>query len=289
MEHQWSVLTQLHPAFTKTYNFDLSDPYVNPLVFAQTLCDDFSIGLGLGNSSESARRKFIDQVVSSIQEQVTDFKNHRVEVEGSKPSNKPPTVITPLPLSGSKPVSTIGGLTVNGLNAERSRSTTPLPGERSLSKKSSFVGLSTADSGIGKKRARSRDGPEGVGIMEDEDQEWWERWRKRMRVLDAAAVNAKKLAGKKPPKSTSRMTASPRKKSRTKPKSSTSRHEGIPTNGIKVEVSEHDFKNALVKTEEPDEFQKELLFVDDNEAETDTGYNEELRIPIKVCFFFIWN
>jgi hypothetical protein len=280
--------------------FDL-DPYVTALVFAQTLCDDFSVGLGLGNASESARRKFIEQVVGAITEQVTDFKNHRVEIEAGKTANTNSNtiaVITQLPVTPSKPVSTIGGggLTVNGLGlglglgAERSRSTTPLPGERTLSKKSSFVGVPTSDSGIGKKRARPKYEPEGSGVMEDEDEEWWERWRKRMRVLDAAAAKAKKLAAKNPPPPPPRPSrstnASPRKKPRGKAGNRSSKHDGIPTNGIKVEISEHDFKHALVKVEEPDEFQKERLFVDENEPEADTGYNEELRIPIKVRIFF---
>lgn len=232
-------------------------------------------------------------MVNSINEQVADFKNHRVEVEAGKAANnnnnKQVAVITQFPVSASKPVSTVGGLTVNGLIAERSRSATPLPGERPLSKKSSFIGVPTSDSGIGKKRARPRDNPDGVGVMEDEDEEWWERWRKRMRVLDKAAANAKKLARKKPPPPPPSMNASPRKKrGKGNANARSSKHEGIPTNGIKVEVSEHDFKNALVvKVEEQDEFKKELLFVDENEPEADTGYNEELRIPIKVSGFFL--
>jgi hypothetical protein len=257
------------------------------LIFAQTICDDFVIGFGLGQSSESARRKFLDQVVSSITEQIADFKNHRVEIERNASTSK----LTPAPpvAPGSKPVSTIGtSLTVNGFGREksRSRSATPLPGERDRSEKPpssvlkkvpSSTGLAGTDSNSKKRCRPANDGPDGPGKIEDEEEEWWERWRKRMRVMDGAGIrrHGKKTTSKKP-----LSTASNNRKSRfDKRKSSWSLPNGVPTNGIKLEVN----SKVFIKIEEGDEYERELLFVDEDEPEPANGINEDLRIMIKVC------
>lgn len=258
------------------------DPYVTPSVFAQTICDDFAIGFGLGQASELARRKFLDQVVSSIQEQIADFRSHRVEIESRPPERKS----TPAPPS-SRPASTVGStLTVNGFNREksRSRSTTPLPGERERSEKPSSSSLKVPSSTNvasndtpSKKRARpTNDGSDGTGKFDDEEEEWWERWRKRMRVLDGSGVrrrHRKAATGKK--------TVHTRKSRSAKGKDQAFPN-GVPTNGIKVEINEVDAKNSLVKIEEPDEYQKELLFVNEDEPGLPAGVNEDLRIMIKV-------
>jgi hypothetical protein len=234
------------------------DPYVTPIVFAQSLCDDFSIGFGLGSASDSARSKFIQQVIASMQEQTADFKNHRVEIEAAQRKN------VPVPAT-SKPISTIGGLKVNGREQSISRSPTPLSGQREKSEKPlSVAGIqkkpsfNTLDSGLGKKRARpAHEAPEGVDKIED-DEEWWERWRKRMRVLDGSGQRrTKKTSG-----------GSPKKRSRN---SASAPLNGVPSASIKVEVNEADIRDSLVKIEEPDEYQGELLFVDeDDELEAPT-------------------
>lgn len=276
-----------------TFVWNANDPYVTPTVFAQTLCDDFAIGFGLGQASESARRKFIDQVVSSIHEQITDYKNHRVEIEANttKPSTAavpPSTSGTPLPIH-SKPISTIGGLTVNGLGREasRSRSATPLPGEReksekpisAIKKRASFV-----DSGIGKKRHRpANDGPSGVGKFEEEDEvQWWERWRKRMRALDGSAVRKSSKAkvagvGKAGRSSKPALRVGGRK-------SKASLANGSSSKSVKIEAEEVDLKVPIVS--EPDEYQRELIFVDDEEKEPADNINEDLRILIKLDIAF---
>lgn len=277
------------------------DPYVTPMTFAQTICDDFAIGFGLGQSSEGARRKFLDQVVSTIQEQIADFKNHRVEIENPAGA---PKIAAPAPTPAapsSKPVSTIGGsLTVNGLGREksRSRSATPLPGERERSEKPvssilrkvpSSTGLAAAalesyNTSNSKKRSRPANegpNPNGLGKIEDDEEEWWERWRKRMRVLDGTGIMRHATPTTKRSKKPL-STASPRK-SRSLKKKSGNLQNGVPTNGIKLEVNEVDAKKALIKIEEPDEYQRELLFVDDDEPEPQNAINEDLRILIKVC------
>lgn len=203
-----------------------------------------------------------------MQEQIADFKNHRVEIETTQ--RKP----APLP---SKPVSTIGGLKVNGREQSRSRSSTPLPGQREKSeipqsdiqKKPSSSNLAV-DSGLGKKRPRpAHDSADGAGRIDDEEEEWWERWRKRMRVLDGSGV-----------KRTKKPTGGSRKK-RLRNGHASARLDSVPA-GIKVEVSEVDIKRSLTKKDDPDEYQQELLFVDEDE-EPDAGVNEDLRILIKVC------
>ena len=246
-------------------------------MFAQSLCDDFSIGFGLGSASDSARNKFIQQVISSMQEQTADFKNHRVEIEAAASQRKP----APLP-TANKPVSTIGGLKVNGREQSRSRSSTPLPGQREKSEKpQSTLGIQkkpssntlAVESGLGKKRIRpAYDGPDGVGKIDNEEEEWWERWRKRMRVMDGSGVRR-----------TKKTATGSRKKGMLNGLSSTSAPlDSVPA-GIKVEVSEVDMKGSL-KKEEPDEYQQELLFVDeDDEPDALAGLNEDLRILIKVC------
>jgi hypothetical protein len=207
-----------------------------------------------------------------MQEQMTDFKNHRVEIEAAQRKNVPPS-------APSKPVSTIGGLKVNGREQSISRPSTPLPGQREKSEKPlSVAGIqkkpsfNTLESGLGKKRNRpAHDGPEGVGKIDDEDEEWWERWRKRMRVMDGTGLRrTTKASGGSPKKRSQNPASAPLN--------------GYPSSGIKVEVNEADIKDSMVKMEEPDEYQGELLFVDeDDEPEAPTGVNEDLRILIKVC------
>ncbi|KAG8855382.1 SWI/SNF chromatin-remodeling complex subunit [Serendipita sp. 405] len=184
-----------------TFVWNANDPYVTPAVFAQSLCDDFAIGFGLGQPSEPAKKKFIDQVISSIQEQIADYKNHRVEIENvpPRPAIAPPSPrpTTPLPANG-KPVSTVGGgLTVNGLS--RDLSSTP------------------------------------------------RKSRPRTRVTGPSSFLPN----------------------------------GSPTKGIKVEVEEVDLKHPLLLSE-PDEYKRELIYVDENEGDVDGKTNEDLRILIKL-------
>jgi len=256
------------------------DPYVSPAVFAQSLCDDFAIGFGLGSASESARSKFIQQVVASLQEQTADFKNHRIEMEANS-QRKNVALVTALPPS-SKPVSTVGGLKVNGREQSISRASTPLPGQREKSEKPlSIVGLpkrplsNALENSLSKKRSRStRDEPDGVGKLDEEEVEWWERWRKRARAMDGSGVRrTKKLSG-----------GSRKKRSKREHHSTAAHLNGVPPVGIKVEVNEPDIKDTPVKVEGPDEYQRELLFVgEDDEHDAATGINEDLRILIKVC------
>ncbi|KAG8826158.1 SWI/SNF chromatin-remodeling complex subunit, partial [Serendipita sp. 401] len=285
-----------------TFVWNANDPYVTPAVFAQSLCDDFAIGFGLGQPSEPAKKKFIDQVISSIQEQIADYKNHRVEIENVLPraaiAPPSPRPTTPLPANG-KPVSTVGGgLTVNGLSRDlsRSRSTTPLPMEREKSEKPPLSAIQKHSSGllniegmmIGRKRTRpANDGPTGVGKFEDEEEEeWWTRWRKRMRVLDGSGVSRKSrkaalVAEAKKPVASG--TSTPRKsRPRTRVTGPSSfLPNGSPTKGIKVEVEEVDLKHPLLLSE-PDEYKRELIYVDENEGDVDGKTNEDLRILIKL-------
>lgn len=270
MERQRFVC--LHTLVINPADVLVIDPYVTPQVFAQSLSDDFSIGFGLGSASESARSKFIQQVLSSMHEQTTDFKNHRVEIENPSLRKAAPATTSLAP--PSKPVSTVGGLKVNGREQSTSRSSTPLPGQREKSEKPlSTVGIQkrsssgalVVDSGLGKKRGRpAHDTPDGVGKIEDEDEEWWERWRKRMRVMDGSGVR--------------RIRKSSGGSHKTCVQSNS-----VPSAGIKVEVNEVDINDSPIKGEEQDEYQRELLFVDeDDEPDAPTGVNEDLRILIKV-------
>jgi hypothetical protein len=262
------------------------------------------IGFGLGQSSESARRKFLDQVVSSIQEQITDFKNHRVEIEQNPSASKPTPATAAAAGPSSKPVSTIGtSLTVNGFGREksRSRSVTPLPGERERSEKPpsssvlkkvpSSTGLAGADNNSKKRSRPANDGPDGPGKIEDEEEEWWERWRKRMRVLDGNGIrrHGKKVTSKKPLSmaGSSNNNNHHRKSRFDKRKFSSSLPNGVPTNGIKMEVNDVNPKRVFIKIEEGDEYERELLFVDEDEPEPAHGINEDLRIMIKVCAWHV--
>ncbi|PVF95056.1 hypothetical protein CPB86DRAFT_817517 [Serendipita vermifera] len=267
-------------------------PYIKAEVFAQTICDDFAIGFGLGASSESARRKVIEQVVASIQEQINDFRAHRVEID-NRTAHKPAPAVTTAPVTivTNKPVSAVGStLGVNGLGREasRSRSVTPMPGDHEKSEKPpSMITKQTSSTNLNaesKKRPRSsNDGPDGVSKFEEFDEGWWERWRKRMRLLDGSAARrkSKKSTTATPSGTPVKKTAS----NATPRKGRTSQRLQVPLpNGIKREGTP--VKKVPIKVEESDEFEKERLFVRDDEPEPEKGVNEDLRILIKLDISF---
>jgi hypothetical protein len=277
------------------------DPYIKPEVFAQTIVDDFAIGFGLGASSEAARRKVIEQVVANIQEQINDFRTHRVEIDQTaarKPA--PPTIVTPVAVITNKPVSAVGStLGVNGLGREssRSRSATPMPGDHEKNEKPLLTitrqTSSTTLNAESKKRPRSMaEGLDGVNKFEEFDEGWWERWRKRMRLLDGSAARRKNKKPTATPISTpvkrSANTSTPRKG-----RSGQKLRPSVP-NGIKREEFQTPSKKVPIKVEEPDEFERERLFVRDDEPEPEKGVNEDLRILIKVrkipyCYIYLYS
>lgn len=201
----------------------------------------------------------MEQVVHSINDQLNDFKNHRVEVDTERrPPPAPSTdnasnlIVPTILTNGATPTA---GLSIPGTPQDRARSVEP--------KKP----ISSASSINLKKRARI--GPDGSGSIEDEDEDWWERWRKRMKVLDGSGVVTVPTANPIKPKS-----APNSKKGKPKSKGKASAH---LTNGVKRE-------NGTPSIKIEDEYKRDTIFVDeDEEHEEEDGINEDLRILIKVC------
>ena len=135
----------------------LTDPFVPPTVFAQTLCDDF--GIAPVNHS-----KVINSIVSSITEQITDFRNHHVEVDHHPPL--PPAKSAKL--TESRPEIVV---------------TEP---DRDAQNKQVIKLVE----GIHRKRA-----PGASGWLDKEETEWWERWRKYLAQLDERFPGAAGGAG----------------------------------------------------------------------------------------------
>lgn len=206
--------------------FPNSDPYVNANVFAQTLCDDF--GIAPVNHS-----KVINSIVSSITEQVTDFRNHHIEVDYSLPPPGKPTRLTE-----SKPEIVV---TEPGSGAQNKQ-------------------VIKVVEGIDRKRV-----PTGSGWFDQEEAQWWERWRRHITQLDertAGATLGTKKKGKK------------RRKENTQPLA-------ITNGEVKAEGIE--FLGVPPPAEVKDEFAEQVLVVDyDEEEKEDGSVNEDLRVVIKV-------
>ena len=133
----------------------LTDPFVTPNVFAQTLCDDF--GIAPVNHS-----KVINSIVSSIMEQVTDFRSHHVEVDHHPPL-PPAKSAKPAQFTESRPEIVV---------------TEP---DRDAQNKQVIKLVE----GIHRKRV-----PGASGWLDKEETEWWERWRRYLAQLDERFAGA---------------------------------------------------------------------------------------------------
>jgi hypothetical protein len=214
----------------------MSDPFVTPTIFAQTLCDDFGI-------TPVNHSKVISSIVSSIIEQITDFKNHHVEVDHSLPPLTKPKPAKPTQLTESNPEIVV---TEPGSDAQNKR-------------------IIKLVEGIDRKRI-----PTGSGWLDQEESQWWERWRRHVAQLDqriAGATLCTKKKGKK------------RRKDTVQPL-------GITNGGVKAEVV--DFLGVPLPAEVKDEFVEQVLVVDyDDEEKDDGSVNEDLRVVIKVAIFHV--
>jgi len=209
--------------------FQISDPFVNANIFAQTLCDDF----GIASVNHS---KVINSIVSSITEQVTDFRNHHIEVDHSLPPPAKPTQ----PIEGKPEI------------------VVTEPGSGTQNKQ-----VIKLVEGIDRKRI-----PTGSGWFDQEEAQWWERWRRHIAQLDeriAGATLGTKKRGKK------------RRKEKTQPLAI--------TNG-QVKAEAVDSLGVPPPAEVKDEFAEQVLVVDyDEEEKEDGSVNEDLRVVIKVAIF----
>lgn len=212
--------------------FRISDPFVTPTIFAQTLCDDF--GIAPVNHS-----KVINSIVSSIIEQITDFKNHHIEVDYS----------LPLPAKSAKSTQ---------LTESKPEIVVTEPGSDTQNKR-----VIKLVEGVDRKRI-----PTGSGWLDQEEAQWWERWRRHIAQLDeriASATLSTKKKGKK------------RRKEKTQPL--------VVTNG-EVKAEAVDFLGVPPPAEVKDEFVEQVLVVDyDEEEKEDGSVNEDLRVVIKVSIF----
>ena len=224
----WLVL-HLHIYLTP---LQISDPFVNANVFAQTLCDDF--GIAAVNHS-----KVISSIVSSITEQITDFRSHHVEVDHSLPP--PAKSVKPSQLIEGKPEIVV---TEPGSGAQNKQ-------------------VIKLVEGIDRKRI-----PTGSGWFDQEEAQWWERWRRHVARLDeriAGVTLGTKKRGKK------------RRKDKTQPLA-------ITNGEVMAEVV--DFLGVPLPAEIKDEFAEQVLVVDyDEEEKEDGSVNEDLRVVIKVAIF----
>lgn len=203
----------------------IPDPFVTPAAFAQTLCDDF--GIAPVNHS-----KVINSIVSSIVEQITDFRNHHVEVDHHPPL-PPAKSARAAQLIDSKPEIVVTE-----------------PGKDTQNKQ-----VIKLVEGIDRKRV-----PGASGWLDEEETEWWERWRRHLAQLDG------RIAGALDTKKKSKI----RRKEKVQPLA-------IANGQVKIETVDMPAK---------DEFAEQVLVVDyDEEEKDDGGVNEDLRVVIKVTIF----
>lgn len=222
----------IHFTSTRTRPPDLgqiTDPFVTPTAFAQTLCDDFGI-------TPVNRSRVISSIVSSIVEQITDFRNHHVEVDHALP---PPAK----PANSAQPTESRPEIVI----------TEPGSGEQNKR-------VIKLVEGIDRKRI-----PTASGWLDQEETEWWGRWRRHVAQLDERTAGTA-LGTKK------------KSKKRRKEKS-------LPlaiTNG-EVKIEAVDVLGVPPPAEVKDEFAEQVLVVDyDEEEKDDGGVNEELRVVVKV-------
>lgn len=227
----------IHFASTRRSDpFQILDPFVTSTVFAQTLCDDF--GIAPINHS-----KVINSITSSMMEQITDFKNHHVEVDHSLPPLAKPRPAKPAQLTESKPEIVV---TEPGSDAQNKR-------------------VIKLVEGIDRKRI-----PSGSGWLDQEEAQWWERWRRHIAQLDEHIAGATLVTKKKGKK---------RRKDKAQPLAI--------TNG-EVKAEAIDFLGVPPPVEVKDEFVEQVLVVDyDEEEKEDGSVNEDLRVVIKVTIFLV--
>jgi SWI/SNF-related matrix-associated actin-dependent regulator of chromatin subfamily B protein 1 len=212
----------------------ITDPFVTPNAFAQTLCDDFGI-------AQVNHAKVINSVVSSIAEQITDFKNHHVEVDHSL--HPPARPAKPTQLTDSRPEIVV---TEPGSDAQNKQ-------------------VIKIVEGIDRKRV-----PTVSGWLDEEETEWWERWRRHIAQLDERITSAS-LGTKKKGKKRRKENAQPL---------------GVTNGEVKMEAI--DFPGVPPPAEIKNEFAEQVLVVDYDEEEKDDGsVNEDLRVVIKVAIFQI--
>jgi len=221
----------------------MTDPFATPTVFAQTLCDDF--GIATVNHS-----KVINSIVASIAEQVTDFKTHHVEVDHHPP---PPLA------KSAKPAQPTDG---------KPEIVVTEPGSDTQNKQ-----VIKLVEGIDRKRV-----PGASGWLDEQETEWWERWRRHLAQVDGRIAGAGAPSVKK------------KSKKRRKEKA---QHLAITNGEVKIEAV--DVPDIPPPAEVKDEFAEQVLVVDyDEEEKDDGGVNEDLRVVIKVTtfqflFYFIFS
>jgi len=176
-------------------------------------------------------------------EQVTDFRNHHVEVDNP---HQPPPAKPAKPAqqpSESKPEIVV---TEPGSDAQNAR-------------------VIKLVEGINRKRVSA-----GTGWLDEEESEWWERWRRHLAQLDGRIASTA-LSPKKSKK---------RRREQTQPPA-------ITNGDVKIEVV--DVLGVPPPAEVKDEFAEQVLVVDYEEEEKDDGgVNEDLRVGIKVAILHVF-